>query len=290
MRRVLKWLGILLSSIVSLLVLIAVDRSSGSPAARIVDRHIRNHLNRLSFRTPARQTSPRANARPSCVAATTVVTAKGWAVSVFNDDVVFGYIVAPDLTRSVADARPMRNSIAVDSPRRAGSMVASTIVMPSASFHSLTDEDLNNLAVFIRSEAASDGPETAVKMGIGARLFLLLDKFDTQAEEIEKYAPWISPQELTGPLGEGRYLALTICAECHGMDFTGFMDFTPGLAAVKAYGKEDFHRLMREGIALGDRELGLMRDMSLRRFSVMTDAEIDSLYAYLGTLADTTNQ
>ena len=42
---------------------------------------------------------------------------------------------------------------------------------------------------------------------------------------------------------------------------------------------------MREGIGLGGRELGLMREVAIGRFAHFTEAEVDALYAYLRTLA-----
>ena len=130
-----------------------------------------------------------------------------------------------------------------------------------------------------------------MKPGIGIRLFFLLGEFAPQAREIQDDGPWLSDAEKNDPAFHGRYLALTVCAECHGMDLRGFGDFAPSLAAVVAYSIEDFTRLMREGIALGDRELDLMAEMAQRRFAHLTDAEIVSLYSYLGTLAsETTSQ
>jgi mono/diheme cytochrome c family protein len=88
------------------------------------------------------------------------------------------------------------------------------------------------------------------------------------------------------PIAFGRYLAMTACSECHGPDLRGGAEFgTPPLAMVIAYSPEAFNRLMREGIALGDRELRMVSDVSRGRFSHFTEAEIEALHTYLGSLA-----
>ena len=79
----------------------------------------------------------------------------------------------------------------------------------------------------------------------------------------------------------GEYLAMNVCSECHGTDLQGFEGHTPPLAMVRAYDREQFGRLMSEGIGLGDRELGLMTEVALKRFSLLDDNEVDDLYAYL---------
>jgi hypothetical protein len=63
-------------------------------------------------------------------------------------------------------------------------------------------------------------------------------------------------------------------------------DFTsPDLRVVAAYSADDFARLLRTGTAMGDRKLGMMREVALDNLSHLTDAEIAALYEYLHTLA-----
>ena len=198
--------------------------------------------------------------------------------AVFVDDLLFGRIVAPDLTRAFSDMsdeeldRVIRRGVRPDG--------RSTLVMPSASFYHLSDADLNNITAFIRGQPNTDGPTLEVRPGLLARFFILSNFFEPQAKVIQDEAPW-----MIGEPEQGRYLALTVCGECHGMDLQG-LDFAPSLAAVIAYGPESFRRLMREGVALGDRQLELMSDVALGRFKYFTDAEIDALYTYLRTLAN----
>jgi hypothetical protein len=48
-----------------------------------------------------------------------------------------------------------------------------------------------------------------------------------------------------------------------------------------SYDPEDFERLLRTGIAAGDRKLGLMTAVGQSRFNALTSEEISSLHAYL---------
>ena len=199
--------------------------------------------------------------------------------AVFVDDLVFGKFVAPDLTRAFRDMSDKElDSVIRHGVRRDGK---STMLMPSASFHHLRDEDLNNIAAFIRSQDLSDGPELDARPRLVARFMVLRGIFLPQAQQVRDTAPWLSADDT-----EGRYLTLTVCAECHGMDLKGYEDFSPGLVAAVAYSRESFTKLMREGVAIGDRDLGLMSEMAKKRFTSFTDAEVDSLYEYLQTLVD----
>ena len=88
------------------------------------------------------------------------------------------------------------------------------------------------------------------------------------------------------PLAHGEYLAKTVCTECHASDLRGLASVgAPNLALVVAYSIDEFRELMQTGVPIGDRELDLMREVAIKRFSKFTDAELDDLYAYLQTLA-----
>lgn len=78
----------------------------------------------------------------------------------------------------------------------------------------------------------------------------------------------------------GAYLARTSCTECHGHDLGGG-DKAPDLRIAAGYSFEAFTGLMRQGTALGNRELPLMSQVARRRFHYFTDQELRGLYAYL---------
>lgn len=199
--------------------------------------------------------------------------------SVFEDDLMIGRFVAPDLTRAFREMSDQElDNVIRHGIRRNGK---STTAMPSAMFHHLSDTDFNNIIAFIRSQEPSNGPELEVRPGIMARLFLLIGKFTLGAQQIRDEAPWLTNEDTPG-----RYLAVTVCSECHGMDLKGIEGFTPNLVITTAYSPENFKKLMREGISIGGRDLGLMSGVATGRFKNFTDAEIESLHSYLVTLVN----
>lgn len=163
--------------------------------------------------------------------------------------------------------------------------------MPSDMFHHLSDEDFAAIIAFLRSQAPGDVRHPDPRIGPLARLFLFQYKqiFGTilAAEMIDHDMPRIVPAK-DDVTTYGRYLALTVCTECHGADLRGMPnDFAPSLALVSAYSVEDFRKLMRTGEPIGGRQLELMARVAVSRFSHLTDREISSLHAYLQTLAGT---
>ena len=199
----------------------------------------------------------------------------------FVEEILFGYFNAPDLTRVFAERsdeeieRIVRQGIFPDG--------SSTFLMPSAGFHHLTDGDLNNIFAFIRSQPRSDGPQPRTWRGPMANYMIMTGDFPFQAQQIESDGPFLAADDENYI---GKYIALSVCAECHGMDFEGFPDFSPSLTAIAAYSEDDFHRLMNEGIAVGDRQLDLMATVATKRFVHLTDHEELQLYSFLLTLVD----
>ncbi|MDX1509336.1 MAG: cytochrome c [Woeseiaceae bacterium] len=161
-------------------------------------------------------------------------------------------------------------------------------VMPSSMFYNLSDDDFSAILSFIMTQPASDDELPGTRLGAITRVLLVLLRHTygtlLAAEEIDHDAPRIPPTLDGRPNGE--YLARTVCTECHGHDLRGAPDETaPTLAIVAAYSLENFETLMRTGVPVGGRELDLMAAVAESRFAYFTDDEIESLHAYLLTLA-----
>jgi cytochrome c553 len=202
---------------------------------------------------------------------------------VFIDHPLLARLVAPNLTQVVAqytDAeleRVIRHGI-----RRNRK---STLGMPSSMFYHLRDEDLGAIIAFLRSAPVTEGPPTEIRLGPLARLGIVLGKYNPQAQMIDHDAPRVTVGDSSDHIRFGRYLALTLCTECHGLDLRGNPDgSSPNLVVAATYSEEGFTRFMRTGKASGDRELRLMSDVARGRFSHLTDREIRALHGYLSTL------
>jgi mono/diheme cytochrome c family protein len=165
----------------------------------------------------------------------------------------------------------------------------SYVFMPSNMFDAMSDADLSAIIRGIRSMAPAGEELPETRVGLMIRTFLVAGEFDPDsplsgmiADHIDS-VPMARPPS-SDPLATGQYLAQIACTECHGSDLQGDGLDTPSLSMVKAYDLATFRGLMREGLALGDRELELMSDMGRERFKYFTDAEIEALHTYLQTL------
>ncbi len=200
--------------------------------------------------------------------------------AVMFDDPMIARIVAPSLTAAVRQysdaqiAAIVRNGIRPDG--------RSVIVMPSEVFAGLTDEDLGRIVAFLKTLPPVGGRAPSVSVGPLGRFGLVAGKFRTAAQLVADTVP---PPEAKGPEAAiGRYLARTVCAQCHGTDLRGASnpDFSsPDLRIVSAYSPEAFAELMRTGVALGGRKLGVMGITARNNLSHLTEAEIAALYSYL---------
>jgi mono/diheme cytochrome c family protein len=203
--------------------------------------------------------------------------------AVMFDEPMIARLVAPNLTASVKrydDAQLaviIRNGVRPDG--------RSMLVMPSEVFNTLTDADLARILAFLRSLPPRPGPEPGNSVGPLGRVGLALGEFKLVAQQIEELkAP---PEAASGEAAKGRYLARTVCAQCHGTDLRGGSnpEFTsPDLRIAAAYSPEAFSELMRTGAGLGGRKLPVMGPWARNNLSRMTDDEIAALYAYLHSL------
>ncbi len=195
------------------------------------------------------------------------------------DEPMIARFVAPNLTAAVRKYSDANLAIIIRNGVLPG---RSTMVMPSEAFVGLTDADLVRIIAFLKSLPAVDGPDANVSIGPLGRIGVAAGKFKTTAQLIAETVP---PPDAAGEEAVfGRYLARTICAQCHGTSLRGDSnpDFTsPSLEIVAAYSPESFVQLLRTGVALGGRNLATMSPWSRTHLTYLTDAEIAALYSYL---------
>jgi cytochrome c553 len=280
MRAVLKWLGIGLGALVILaLGTLAVIYVASE---RIVRRTYDIPLSSITLPTDS-VTLAEGRRLATLRGCYNACHGEGLDGGVAFDEPFLARLVAPNLTRVAAqytDAeleRVIRHGI-----RRNG---RSTLGMPSSMFYHLSDEDLGAILAFIRSAPLTEGPSTDIRLGPLARLGLVLGKYHPQAQLIDHDAPRVAVRDTSDHATFGNYLALTLCTECHGLALRGDSAIgSPSLAIAAAYSEEGFRRLLRTGVASGNRELPRMSKVARRRFSHLTDEEIRALHEYLSTL------
>lgn len=160
--------------------------------------------------------------------------------------------------------------------------------MPSDMLNHIDDKDLGAIIAFLRAQPATDSNLPETHAGLLWRLGIVLGNPMTApaTANIDQQAEHSRPGHRQSLLANGRYIALSTCTECHAQDLRGYPGDTPTLAMVAAYSLDDFTRLMRTGIALGDRKLNeMMTGVARGRTAYLTDDEIAALHAYLQSLA-----
>lgn len=190
-------------------------------------------------------------------------------------------INAPNLTRIVpeySDAqleRLIRHGVKRDG--------TSTWIMPSPMFTHMSDEDLGNVIAFLRSSPVLEGPMREVSLRYLGRVGVVAGKFKPLASTIARGEHHPTTTDRSEPMRFGRYVVMTTCTECHGQNLQG-SDFlkAPSLIVTAGYSDAAFRHLMKTGIGLGDRKLGLMTEASETRFANFTEEELAALQTYLG--------
>lgn len=197
------------------------------------------------------------------------------------DEPLIARIEAPNLTYSVRHYSGSDIATAIRygvSPRTGKTM----IVMPSQAFAPLSDADLGRILAYVWSQPQAMGFEGAVSIGPVGRLGLLAGQYRTSLQLVQEARAPAEPP--TPEAATGRYLARTSCAQCHAADLGGASHpegIAPSLRMVAAYTPEAFTALLRTGVGLGNRKLGVMTGWAKAYFSHFTDAEIQALYRYL---------
>lgn len=155
--------------------------------------------------------------------------------------------------------------------------------MPSEAFLPLSAPDMQALIGYLRSVPPNGNehprmvlsPEGQKKVNAGML---------TPASESVMKTRHISPIFAGEQHAWGRYLAHTVCGECHGPDLRGNPSseiFPPDLIVAASYPLTDFRILLKTGQPTGNRKLKLMAKVAKNRFSHLTEAEVDAIHAYL---------
>jgi cytochrome c553 len=204
----------------------------------------------------------------------------------FFDEMPVARIAGPNLAlamthQSDADlARAIRAGVAADG--------RGLWIMPSDAFSRLSDAETADLIAYLRTYPAKGQPQPGKQIGPVGRIGALIGKFRS-APQMLAAAPDLAPADLGPQYAQGRALSRA-CMECHGRDLKGSKtNNAPDLAIAGAYELADFERLLRTGVAAGDRRLGLMSEAAPGRFNALTHEEIAALHAYLKARAEQTS-
>lgn len=196
----------------------------------------------------------------------------------------FGSLWTANLTRAVPRYSDAQLALAITSGRRPDG--SEMWEMPSHLFTKLTHDDMSALIAWLRSRPPSGDVHPGPMFEEGARREIAAGLFRSSPAVVRAEGESWPPDAVGTDHRRARYIVRATCAECHGMDLRGGR---PGPEAVRrpdlrmaaAYPLEDFRRLLRTGIAVGNREVSLMSEVARGRYRHLTDAEIDAVHAYL---------
>jgi mono/diheme cytochrome c family protein len=199
----------------------------------------------------------------------------------------FGRLWTANLTRSVPRYSDARLAEVIRSGRRPDRALWE---MPSHLFTQLTADDMAAVIAFLRSRPPTGAERPAPLFEEEARAEIATGTFkSSRAQVVESGARW--PPGAGEDHALGRYIVRATCAECHGLDLRGGQP-NPQAATrpdirmmAAAYEPGQFRRLLRDGIAAGDRPLGLMGQVARGRYRHLTDAEVSAVHNYLRAVA-----
>lgn len=173
-------------------------------------------------------------------------------------------------------------------------------VMPSAGFSHLSDEDLGALIAYLKSVPPVDNELPEREFEPMGRVMLALGMVPPVAADLIDHTaqPPVAVEEgVTVEYGE--YLAHTTCTECHGASLNGkpfgppgqqfpTPNLTPGGELV-AWSEEEFIETLRTGVTPSGHQLGDCPNcgpdsMPWKYLGQMTDDELKALWMYLQSL------
>ena len=166
----------------------------------------------------------------------------------------------------------------------------SVAVMPAGMFYNLSDIDLGAIIAYLRSVVPAHDTLPPGEVRFGARVGLVLGQYTLVADQIDHTASRIPAPVAGDAVGLGRYIVHTSCTMCHGEDLRGLRgtpdpdEPSPNLSVVAGYTRAEFAHLMRTGEPTGGRTLRLMAESAQKRFSHLTDEEVNGVYEYLRSL------
>jgi len=191
-------------------------------------------------------------------------------------------MVAPNLTHKARDysaaelVRAIRHGIKPDG-------TSLQPAMPSFAFYNMSDEQLTALVSYIRSVPVVDGYEGGLTLwptGVVRAWQGILPP--NLGDLIDHDAPRVAADFEPGSAEHGEYLVASVCTECHGDNGRLRVPNSPDLAIARAYDKKDFVRLIRTGVAIGERPIDYhMVEVAEYRYIYFNDTEVDAIFEYL---------
>lgn len=292
MRKVLKWIGIMLGGLVGLILLavVAVFALSGLRINKTYDIEIGT----VSIPTDA--ASIESGQHVTTIRGCIDCHGENLGGEAFIEEPPLARLYATNLTSgkggigsTYTDAdweRAIRHGVGPDGKP--------LIFMPAQEFYYLSDADLGEIIAYVKSIPPADNELPANTVGLLGRVLLLTGQIELlPVEVIDHTGPRPSAPEPGVTVEYGEYLAVG-CIGCHGQDFSGGPitgappdwpappNLTPG-GGLAGWSEEDFITTMRTGVTPIGRQLR-NEYMPWEVIGQMTDDELKATWLYLQSL------
>ena len=292
MKKVLKWIGIVLGLLVGLVVL-------AFGVVYVITEARLNKTYTIQVEPVSIPTNAAAIERGQHVAVIRLCIdchGSNLAGRVFLDNPVIGRIVTTNLTSGnggvgsvLSDAdwvQAIRHGVRPDGKP--------LLIMPAGEYYYLSDADLGAVIAYIKSLPPVDNELPAKEIGPLFRVAMtFMDVVFIPAEVIDHTAPRPISPKVGATVEYGKYLAL-ICTSCHGPGFSGgpipmvppewppALNLTPG-GELQGWTEEMFINTLRSGVTPSGHQFNNLY-MPWKLLGQMTDDEFKAVFLFLRSL------
>jgi mono/diheme cytochrome c family protein len=294
-RKILKWIGILLGSLVGLVVLAVVILYVAGGV--IWNRTYENYdVSVEAVPIPTGEAAIFDGRHIATIHYCAFCHGENLAGKVLLDAPALAVAFAPNLTGGAGGVgatntsedwvRAIRHGVGHDS--------RGLVAMPSIIWYYLSDEDLGALIAYLQSLPPVDNELPARRIGPLGRLMVALGQFPpTGAAVIDHHAPRPAAREPGITVAYGEYLAQSTCSACHGVNLNGgsvrgldgeleiALNLTPG-GELAGWSEAEFMTALRSGVTPSGRVLS--DTMPWKYVGQMTDEELRAVWLYLQSL------
>lgn len=286
MRKILKWIGIILGSLVGLLIVAGVVLYSIGYSK----------LNRTRQVQPITITIPgdeAALARGEHLVDVTCTSCHGADLSgdVLLDDPVIGTVYTANIT-GLAEQRT-DEELVLAIRHAIGPGGRQIIAMPSDAFIYYSAEDLGAIIAYLKTIPGNEKESRATGLSIPGYIMLGAGMFGdlSTAEVINHEQEFSQMPEVGANEAYGAYLS-HLCTTCHGQDLSGAQPSVPGSpiapnltpgGGLAAWSEADFIQAMRSGVTPSGHQLD-PEFMPWKSWAKFHDEELQAIWMYLASL------
>jgi cytochrome c553 len=294
----LKWIGALLAGLLTILPAILLILALIGFAK--LNQHFNNPVTEIQVSRTSAQVArgeKLANSCASCHSPGNQPPLSGTNFVVKFDFPPMGTLYAPNLTPS-GDISGWSDGELIRAIREGVHKNGrSLLIMPADQYRNLSDEDVQALIAFLRSQPSTGGPTPANNFNVLGAIFTNLSDFRTAQQPVGHVS---TPQ--SGTIEYGKYMVDVIgCRSCHGPELQGRVETgQPGPPAgpnltqiIPHWTEEEFMAFFNTGTLPGGGKvpvITLSSGYSEPRMNwpmvraVTTDDELKAMYAYLHSL------